>query len=587
MHHNSHSEKESESLIQGYLEGTLTEEESLELLAMLEQDPSLGKDIVESLKMDILLGETIKEKIEQPAEVPAAPVSSLFKYLLSAISSIHINTSSAKFWLVSAAIHTALLVIAILLVFSISESDKDDPQIEMKIKPVQGNGYSQTPKRGLKDREISDPDPALTEKDQDLAAEEVYELITPEDIERTHESEHLKEIVPIIDLNTGAWIEQIGVTDDIASAFRNRAGIERKRMLLQFGGSQASESAVLRALKWFTRHQSADGSWSLYHYFDECARKDSCKHLDEFGRADNKHYQQGERNCATSLALLSYLGAGHTHKAGKFRQQVANGLAFLKKNQNKDGSFCLIGYQHAIATMAMAEAYGMTQDPILREAAQKAVNFTLSQQNEDGKLGWDYVGPTARNDISVSGWQVMALKSAKSSGLEIGNSFEGVKNFLEKVTPPVQGKGAKAVLADDVSYAYNSVKDKASSGNIRLSAVGMLCRIFIGEDTKGDMLKAHANRQFTDLPSENTLDFYRWYYATLAMFQMGGDYWKKWNEAMQRVLLHTQSKGGCADGSWDASNAPHGKSGGRVFTTAIGCLSLEVYYRYLPVAALK
>ena len=77
------------------------------------------------------------------------------------------------------------------------------------------------------------------------------------------------------------------------------------------------------------------------------------------------------------------------------------------------------------------------------------------------------------------------------------------------------------------------------------------------------------------------------YYATLAMFQMGGDYWKKWNESMQRVLLHTQSKGGCADGSWDAASAPHGKAGGRVFTTAIGCLSLEVYYRYLPVAALK
>jgi len=76
---------------------------------------------------------------------------------------------------------------------------------------------------------------------------------------------------------------------------------------------------------------------------------------------------------------------------------------------------------------------------------------------------------------------------------------------------------------------------------------------------------------------------YTWYYATLGMFQMGGEYWKKWNRAMIQALVPNQRKGGDEDGSWDPINTVD-KHGGRVETTALGALCLEVYYRYLPMA---
>jgi hypothetical protein len=83
--------------------------------------------------------------------------------------------------------------------------------------------------------------------------------------------------------------------------------------------------------------------------------------------------------------------------------------------------------------------------------------------------------------------------------------------------------------------------------------------------------------------------FYYWYYGTLGMFQMGGEHWKAWNQAMKKTLLDNQCKGGPMDGSVqdkDGSWDPHSwidLYGGRVFTTALGALSLEVYYRYLPM----
>jgi hypothetical protein len=256
----------------------------------------------------------------------------------------------------------------------------------------------------------------------------------------------------------------------------------------------------------------------------------------------------------------------------------------MQKSQKEDGSFSKNNYVHAIATMAVAEAYGMTHSPLLKNMAQKAVDVIVARQNE--YLGWNYQGPNARNDTSVTGWQAMALKSAKASDLDIGNSFEGVINHMNKVTPEIQG-GSYPMLTGDVAYTYNSTTGALGHRNGRLTAIGLLSRVFAGEDTKGDTARAHANMILKKLPAQsNNMDFYRWYYATLAMFQMGGTYWKEWNNAMKNTLCSTQVKGGCADGSWDP-NVSYGNRGGRVFATAVGCLSLEVYYRYLPVSMSK
>jgi len=597
MRDSTHSGQDRETLIQGYMEGTLSDEESRMLLSMLEQDPSLGRDIIECLRMDMLLQDTVKEKIEQPAEVPGSFVSSLFAgmtgYVRDAVfslargaASLRRSIHSMSFWAASAGVHALLLCAALLLVFTIPDQSQDNHLVNMKVKTVQGRDYGHVSKLGMRLNEFSSSDYALEERDPDPEAEEMYEIILPEDIELMHVSEYIREITPVIEIKTDAWTEQIGINEGIATVFKNRNGVRKKRTLLRFGGSQAGESAVFRALKWFARHQSADGSWSLYRYFDECKVQPSCKHPHSYERDNNRYYQAGERNCATGFALLCFLGAGHTHKAGKFRRQVADGLSFLANNQKPDGSFCLIGYQHAIASMALAEAYGMTRDPLLSQPVQKAVSFILSRQNEGGRLGWNYNELSPRNDTSITGWQVLALKSAESAGFDIGNSFKGVMNFLNKVTPPVKGGHSEPMLDGFVKYTYNSAQNTASpGGNLRLTAIGMLARIFIGEDTGGRMLKAHANTEIAKLPSKKKMDFYRLYYATLAMFQMGGEYWKGWNGVMKETLLDTQCRDGCADGSWDPENSAYGSAGGRVFTTALGCLCLEVYYRYLPVSS--
>jgi hypothetical protein len=181
----------------------------------------------------------------------------------------------------------------------------------------------------------------------------------------------------------------------------------------------------------------------------------------------------------------------------------------------------------------------------------------------------------------------MALKSAKSAGLDIGNAFEGIKNHLDKVTPEVIGRGLHPILAEHVWYVYVQGQPGGSHhNNSRLTAIGLLGRVFIGEDIKSQMMRAYANKLMEELPDAAKPDYYRTYYATLAMFQMGGGYWKRWNETMKKVLCNTQCRGGCADGSWD----PEGFIGGRIgrlFTTAMSCLSLQVYYRYMPIAMIK
>ena len=479
-------------------------------------------------------------------------------------------------WVASLVFHAACILIAAVWILFNPETVKENFNI-LEMNTKKKNTFNPT---SFMTREPSTDFPKLSadifmpetpEIDDNLSVEEleVPEIGLNEAI--PHQS-----VVSTIGLEQDGWMGIPDISPEYEHLYRFRTGRKKRMAILRFDGSRETESAVMDSLKWFKKHQRNTGEWSLARYYLECAKTPPCDHI-------GIEQKNGDENCATGLALLCFLGAGHTPHAGKFRQQVAQGISYLQKRQETDGAFCMTGYQHALATMAVCEAYSMTKDPELRDTAQKAVDTILSRQNMG--LGWDYNNPSARNDTSVTGWITMALKSAASAGLDIGTAFEGVRNHLEKVTPGVKGTEKEPVLDGMVAYTYNSDTDKVSTGNVRLTAVGMLCRIFTGEDAREMMLRAHANRMLEYLPGKSK-DFYYIYYATLAMFQMGGEYWKQWNEALKKYLLETQRKGGCAHGSWD----PYGsyvRRGGRIFSTAIGCLSLEVYYRYLPVSMLK
>jgi hypothetical protein len=338
---------------------------------------------------------------------------------------------------------------------------------------------------------------------------------------------------------------------------------------------------VEAALQWLARHQEPDGSWDLNDY-----------EVTQYGY-NGKNIRIG----GTGLALLAFLGAGYTEKSGKFADNVKRAEQWLLSQQKPSGGIFegpesdsnkSMGYNHSIAGLALAEAYRMAGDPRLGDAAQRAVDFSIKTM-QSPYSGWRYY-PKEAADVSATGWFVMQLKSAKVAGLRVdGAAFQGAQTYIDKHTDK------------DGRTTYGA--DGHRSPTPAMTSVGMVCRQFMGTPNTDPALLGGASYLLTTLPDWQKANvkiagtgqaigdkgFYYWYYGTLAMFQMGGDKWTKWNEALKPTLINSQCKGGPMDGSKadkDGSWDPSGWIdfyGGRVYTTAVGALCLEVYYRYLPM----
>jgi hypothetical protein len=334
--------------------------------------------------------------------------------------------------------------------------------------------------------------------------------------------------------------------------------------------------AVQAALHWLARHQSADGSWSL-DYTVRC-QDDSCTHVGSIRTSA----------AATSFALLPLLAAGVTPDSksivsvgGKrvdYSRISAQGLAWLVQHQHEDGNLAdgpHVMYTHGLATITLCEAYAMTRDPRLAGPARAAVRFIEQAQNKvDG--GWRYTPGAVPGDTSVVGWQVMALKSAQLAGLEVSaETMAGVKRYLKRASIAGRYGGVFSYLPDD------------KTGRIAMTAVGMLCNQYVGLGRDDPAMIESTSALLKSLPSRSQPNIYYWYYATQAMHNMSGPEWDAWNRAMRRVLVETQTKAGCAIGSWDPellSGPGHvADAGGRLMATSLAALSLEVYYRHLPL----
>jgi hypothetical protein len=335
----------------------------------------------------------------------------------------------------------------------------------------------------------------------------------------------------------------------------------RARLCRRGGGGSEALSAVDLALDWLARHQEADGHWNSRKH--DVSSKSRPAHTTD--RAD------------TALALLAFLGSGHTPTHGKYKDNVRRAIIWLMHQQRADGAFFKkagghresAGYQHAICGLALAEAYGMTRNRLVGAAAQRAVNYS-TRRHQSRYSGWRY-DPRGGADLSVTGWFVMQLKSAQMVGLRVdGSGLQGAGQFLDKVTDE-RGR-----------CGYTSKR----AVNPTMTSVGMLCRQFMGMSNQHAAVKGAAAYLAQHPPHggdrANPKTFYYWYYGTLAMFQYGGEEWRAWNAAMKRNLLSTQRTDGDARGSWDPVGK-YDKIAGRVYTTAMGALTLEVYYRYLQM----
>lgn len=343
----------------------------------------------------------------------------------------------------------------------------------------------------------------------------------------------------------------------------------------------ASQRAVDAGLDWLKRHQHEKGYWSAAEFAELCTTN-RCD-----GEGDAMH-DVG----VTGLALLAFLGAGHTPDSGRYKAVVKKGLKFLVDHQ--DGETGCFGepnshqaflYDHAIASLAVTEGYGLSQWPILKAPAQRGVRFIQSARNP--YKAWRYAYPAdGTNDVSVTGWMVMALKSAQDFGLTVDESaLDGARAYIEEMTDAQSyrtgylERGGYSAREPGLAERWPEQKTEA------MTAVAMLCRVFTGEDSgTSPALRGGADLLRKQLPTwdekAGTIDFYYWYYGSYAMYQMAGRDWDAWQPRMLAAVVKTQRDDGCEKGSWDPQFDPWGHRGGRVYATAIMTLCLEVYYRY-------
>lgn len=346
------------------------------------------------------------------------------------------------------------------------------------------------------------------------------------------------------------------------SGFEGRAADAKATLVRLRGGTGASEAAVARGLRWLAAHQQKDGGWS----FD--LRKGACQGA--CGDSGSEHSTTG----ATALALLPFLGAGYTHRAGDYKLVVGDGLYYLTSRMTvtpqggdlQEGTM----YAQGLGTIALCEAFAMTGDRQYEQVAQRALDFVLFAQDKGGG-GWRYF-PGQLGDTSVTGWQFMALKSGQLAYLRVpGVAIRDAVRFLDSVQAD---HGAR--------YGYRA----PSTDEDTMTAVGLLCRMYTGWPREHEALRRGVEHLSRRGPSRDNI--YYNYYATQVLHHWDGPLWKTWNEAMRESLIAAQAQNGHEAGSWHfpgetAQVNVVARAGGRLYSTALAIMTLEVYYRHMPL----
>lgn len=488
-------------------------------------------------------------------------------------------------WVFSLALH-GIISLLLMSVYLISVIETERPPVKMPIilPPEEIEEIEPIEKVDIVPVEVVIETTEISNNPQseiDLQIDE--ESITEDDVITDNpESKGREDAISEMEAGGTFAFMNIGAGAGSSGAFGRNIGGDRRRINKEYGPhGQRAHSAIDRALMWLKRHQSPDGGWDSDEYWTNCVDTIKC----EPGRNVN-----GADEALTGYAVLCFLGAGYDHKTPhKYRKTVNDGIQWLLANQ-KNGLFGSRNYEHAIATMAICEAYAMTMDPSLKTRCQDAINIILERQCKiDGyPLAWDYISPKLeRCDISVSGWNIMGLKAATAGGIDVGNGLVGASNWL-KLTWQSANKNYDRITQYDTSvfpYTYNAVTKETSREH--LSFVGTLCGVFLKHNDDVmilSMMNDVDKRWFdNDKYKENS---YALYYASLSSFMLNTDSWKnKWNNKQNGYipwLLNTMiTTGNCHDGTWKHNNETwHGADTSPVLLHVYKTLAMEVAIRY-------
>jgi len=466
---------------------------------------------------------------------------------------------------------------------------------------------------------------------------------TPTPLSHSYDDVRIGDIAPNFseDLESAAMqreadLPTIRRRDNPPATYQLRNMASRRDAAMKFGGTRESENAVERSLRWLAANQSKDGRWDAGDFGAGQVG------VDERG-VDRKFAGREADTGTTALVILAFLGAGYTHEGGKYAVEVDRALDWLVRQQGRDGNLCGNAehyarmYCHAMATYALAEAYGMQQDTILdpiispvlvktpgdvfaaasvmavgsmtsqqglmllaasstrrqmeadkiasslrrvddlrlRSALSRAVAFTIGQQDPKSG-GWRY-RQLQEGDVSMFGWQMMSLKSAEIAGVFVPARVRMRMNeFLNSVR---QGQDGGLF-----GYRRNVPKGGQDTEPVTptMTAEALFCQQMLGYPQDSASSRESVAYLMRHTPRLSEINYYYWYYGTLAMYQNGGRAWQDWNSVVREVLISEQIKTGKNAGTWDP-NDEWGRYGGRLYSTALATLTLEVYYRFLPL----
>lgn len=363
----------------------------------------------------------------------------------------------------------------------------------------------------------------------------------------------------------------------------------------------ATEESVQLALDYLARHQDASGAFDQQHFMDQCQEDQSCP-------TSSGARVQMEPIGMSSLCTLSFFGAGYVPYEGRYGGVLARAMEYMLSRQQPNGDYTandlIGGYNRPIALQAYAEAYHVTQDPIYLPYVQRGVDFLAAIQAKKG--GWRYRVVDNANDSSVVAWVLFAAKSAKRAGCKVRRSIDEGSDLVLASMQTRPKKEREDFYRDiDPRYAFEvgqgtkyefhtGYQDAAFQPNQATTALGLMSRILLGYRRSHPFCIGSANKilssQMPEIPKNQNWDrinidaqypMYFMYYGTLAMHQMGGKYFREWNKSIKTILPGTQKRAGCERGSWEGKRLDG--IFGRLYTTAIGAMTLETYYRYAPI----